>query len=250
MHSIITATCKNLIPFVAGIGINLLITFPISAAIVVVEDETAQIQSTKIELSPGKATAISFDNGEIINSVLLSDQSRHVYTISPPLDSGRAKTIFLRQIQNIEIPGTTTTSNPNLMAITIDADGNQNVYEFTIHNSTQQHDNNKLSIRPTIPEPVVETPPDNIIVTSLGEATPEDIQLGLDTQLRKGKFPLDDPLVFAVLECVSLAMNQTSLIEAAKLLNVPLSVLQELGKIGLQVDARRRIMPLEKLDKN
>jgi hypothetical protein len=211
-----------------------------------IEDNIAQTQPTGISLAEGKATAISFENGEVITFVLLSDQSKNVYTLNAPIETGQAKSIFLRQIKTLEIPGTTTTTNPNLFVVTTNAEGNQKEYQFTINNNSEYVDSYQVAIKPTQEKPKPQIIPEikNNIESSLGEITPEDIDLGLNTNLRKGLLNQNDPLVFAVKEYVALTMNGSSVKNAMEKVEVPLSLLQKLGTIGLQEDARRRLLPL------
>ncbi|WP_036486846.1 hypothetical protein [Myxosarcina sp. GI1] len=243
----------NLVSGALGFMLAGMTFLPVTAETKNIGASQAQAESTTVNVSQGKATAISFENGETITFVLLSDQSRHIYTLNAPVESGLAKSIFLRRIQNIEIPGTTTTSRPNLFVVTADKNGNQQEYEFVIVNSDAQDDNNRVSVSPdVVKKPVATKPPQpkNTLVTSLGEATPEDIRLGLETKLERGAIAADDPLVLAVAECIALSLNDTPLKEAARSFELPLSLLSELGKIGLQEETRRRLMPLETEDFN
>lgn len=215
----------------------------------IVEDLTAQTYPTDVTLTEGKATAISFENDEIITFVLLSDQSKNVYTLDAPIESGQAKSIFLRKIQTLDIPGTTTTENPNLFVVTTNSSGKQKEYEFNILNDPQKVDSYQIAIQPAKPKPKIVSEPKNYIQTDLGEAHPSDIQLGLETRLRKGLLQPDDPLIVAVKEYIALTMNGTSTQQAIKQVDVPLSILQKLGSIGLAEDTKRRLLPLNSFPK-
>ena len=235
---------KTFIPLVIGIGVSISPLSPVTAqTIIKVEDKIAQSQPTNVSLNQGKATGISFENDEVITFVLLSDQSQNVYTLNAPIESGQAQSIFLRQIKTLEIPGTTTNKNPNLFVVTTDAKGKQKEYEFTINNNSGT-DNYQIAIEPARPKPKVKPILKKTIVTALGEAKPQDIELGLKTNLKKGLLQYNDPVVFSVREYVALTMNGASVDQALKKVEVPLSLIQKLGKIGLQEDARRRLMPL------
>ncbi len=235
----------TLVPLVMGIGLSFSPLSPVAAQtkIIEVEDKIAQTQATAVSLNQGKATAISFENDEVITFVLLSDQSKNVYTLNAPIESGQAQSIFLRQIKTLEIPGTTTNKNPNLFVVTTNAQGKQKNYQFTINNNSDV-DSYQIAIEPELPKPKPKIKLKKTIVTALGEAQPKDIELGLKTNLEKGLLQYNDPVVFAVREYIALTMNGSSVEQAIQQVDVPLSLLQQLGKIGLQEDARRRLMPL------
>jgi hypothetical protein len=74
------------------------------------------------------------------------------------LETGRAKTIFLRVIQPLRFPGATTTPVTNLMVQTVDARGQNRLYTFDIvHSSNPRYVG--VQILPAIarsqPSPVV-----------------------------------------------------------------------------------------------
>ena len=235
----------TLVSLVMGVGFSFFHLSPVAAQtkIIEVEDKIAQTQPTTVSLNQGKATAISFENDEVITFVLLSDQSKNVYTLNAPIESGQAQSIFLRQIKTLKIPGTTTNKNPNLFVVTTNAQGKQKNYQFTINNDSDV-DSYQIAIEPELQLPLPKIKLKKTIVTALGEAQPKDIELGLKTNLEKGLLQYDDPVVFAVREYIALTMNGSSVEQAIQQVDVPLSLLQQLGKIGLQEDARRRLMPL------
>lgn len=234
---------KTFIPIALGISLGIVPPPPVAAqTIVKVEDKIAQSQPTTVSLNQGKATSISFENDEVITFVLLSDQSTNVYTLNAPIESGQAQSIFLRQIKTLEIPGTTTNKNPNLFVVTTNSLGKQKEYEFTINNNSGA-DSYQIAIEPARPRPKPKPKLKKTIVTALGEAQPRDIQLGLNTNLKKGLLQYNDPVVFSVREYVALTMNGASVEKAINQVDVTLSLLQQLGKIGLQEDARRRLLP-------
>ncbi|MDJ0570869.1 MAG: hypothetical protein QNJ53_17740 [Pleurocapsa sp. MO_192.B19] len=238
---------KTLITLLIGIGVGISPITPVTAQTTIIDEQTASSKPTDISIAAGKATAISFENDEVITFVLLSDQSKNIYTLNAPIESGQAKSIFLRQIQNLTIPGTTTTENPNLFVVTTNAKGKQIEYEFILNNSDEDIDSYQIAIKPAQakPKPKIAQTPLNEIQTDLGAAMPEDIQLGLETKLKKGLLKPNDPLVFSVSEYIGLTMNGTNTNKAIEQVEVPISILQKLGRIGLEEDARRRLLPLD-----
>lgn len=239
---------NSVVPIVFSLGVGLLFIIPVDAETIYIEDKTARSKSTKIDVSPGKATGISFGNNEKITFVLLSDQSKNVYTPNAPIDSGRANVLFLRQIENLDIPGTTTTERPNLFVVTINSQsGETNTYEFIINNQDSSKEENLVVIEPT-PEPTllpeIQHESNNIISTSLGKAAPEDLELGLETELKRGNLDPENPLVFSVAECIALLYERQPLQEVLQATDVPLSLLKKLGETGLAEKTRRRMQPL------
>jgi hypothetical protein len=236
--------------FAIGISLGFLPQNPATAQVRTIEQQDAQTKPTSVYLKEGEADLIGFENDEIITFILLSDPSKNVYNSDAPIESGQARTITLRQIEEIDIPGATSTKIPNMFVQTVDAQGKVSRYQFNIYNDSQEQDDNQIAIIPTKlepkpnPKPKVIPPPKNNIQTSLGEATPEDILLGLDTVLKKGKLLPEDPLVFQINEYAGMTMNGFSANQAIEKVEVPLSILQKIGSIGLQEDTRRRLLPL------
>ena len=235
-----------------SIGMSLIVApiFPANALPIIIDQTKAQQQPTVASVVPGKTTAISFKTDEIITFVKLSDMSKNTYSLNAPIESGQAKSIYLGQIQKLEIPGTTESDNPNLFVVTTNAQGKQQEYEITIDNTTQNIDSYKIVITPPKPKPappkpkVIVPPPENTVYTTLGEASPEDVELGLETSLKKGRLNPDDPVVLATREYIALTMNGTSSNEAVGAIEIPLALIQQLGSLGLQEDTRRRLLPL------
>lgn len=235
---------KIVVILAIGISTEFTYTNPVAAQVKVVEDRVARTKTTAAYVNKGESTLIGFENDEIITFVLLSDQSRNIFTPDAPIDSGQARSIVLRQIEKLEIPGTTTTKTPNLFVQTVNAQGETNRYQFHIFNDSQEVDQKQIAIRPARPKLKAVPQPKDDIQTFLGEATPENILLGLETSLKKGKLQPDDPLVFKIGEYVGLTMNGSSANEAIEKLNIPLSILQKVGVVGQKEDARRRLLPL------
>ena len=237
---------KALIACLIGTSFGLGCGSLVNAETKVIEEQIARTQSNDIYVVEGKATPINFNNDEVITFVILSDLSRNNYVTNAPVESGQAKSIFLRQNDKLDIPGTTTSIHPNLIIVTTNAQGEQLEYEFIIHNSSSEEDKYNIAIEAAKPKPKpkVVTLPKNTIETTLGEATPRHVELGLDDNLERGKLRSDDELVFAIKEYIALTQNGSSASSALKQTKVPLSVIQSLGETGQIEDTRRRLMPL------
>jgi spore germination protein YaaH len=66
-----------------------------------IERDMAASNRIQVQVTPGRATPISFNQAdEAIAYILVADPSRLVYTTDTDLKSGRATTIFLRSIQD------------------------------------------------------------------------------------------------------------------------------------------------------
>lgn len=238
---------QTIFTLTVGISLGFSCINPATAQVRTIEQQDARTKPISVYLKEGEADLIGFENDEIITFILLSDPSKNVYNSDAPIESGQARAITLRQIEEIDIPGTTSTEIPNLFVQTVDAQGKVGRYQFHIYNDSQIKDDNQIAIIPTKPEPkpkIIPPKPNNIIQTVLGEATPEDILLGLDTVLKKGQLSPEDNLVFQINEYAAMTMNGFSASQAIKKVEVPLSILQKIGSIGQQEDARRRLLPL------
>lgn len=237
---------QSIITLTIGISLGFMPKNPVTAQVRIIEQQIAKTKPTSVYLKQGEADLIGFENDEIITFILLSDLSKNIYNSDAPIESGQARAITLRQIKKIDIPGATTTEIPNMFVQTVDAQGKVSRYQFNIYNDSQKKDHNQIAIIPTKlePKPKVIPPPQNNIQTSLGEATPEDILLGLDTLLKRGELLPEDPLVFKINEYAGMTMNGFSANQAIEKVEVPLSILQKIGSIGQQEDTRRRLLPL------
>jgi hypothetical protein len=116
-----------------------------------VDRHQATTRVVQVEVAPGRATAISFSQtDEEIAYILLADASRLVYSTDAELETGRAKTVFLRVIQPLRFPGATTATVTNLMVQTVDASGQHRLYTFDIvHSSNPRYVG--VQILPAIP---------------------------------------------------------------------------------------------------
>lgn len=224
------------------------LTYPVSAETIKIADVKAQNNATSITVHRGLSTGISFRNGETIDFVLLSDQSRNTYILNAPIDSGRAKTIFIRQNEKITFPNATTATKPNLFVITVDREGNQKAYDFTIQNSPNSGEDRLLLIEPS---KIVNSLQNNQINTPLGEASPDDLWLGLDIALDKGYLDPKDPIIFMVAETIALLEQENRTLESIlSTTQVPLSLLVKIGRDGLIENTRRRMIPLKPLERD
>ena len=198
---------------------------------VTIRDDVAQTQPTPINVTPGKITSIHFQNEEIISYVILSDSSQHVYSLNAPTESGAARSIFLRRIKPLDFPGETTSSSPNLFIVTLDPQGIQQQYEFVIGCEKTTAQNITISSHSAV-----------AVETELGVATHHDIRAGLKLQLRQGRLSESDQIVLAVAETLAISLNKDrNLIEVAEEMDIPLSLLSELGRIGLADRTRKQI---------
>jgi hypothetical protein len=237
--------------YITGIGVGAitgasLLAAPAMAA-VSIPDNLAQTKPIHINVISGKTTAINFHNERIISYLILSDRSTLVYSLNAPPESGQARSIFLRQIKPLDFPGETTSNTPNLFVVVLNEDGNQEQYEFIIDN-TQRYET-EINI---VPEERKAKPKlANVINTELGAATPEDIRIGLKYNLRKGHLSPEDPLVLDINEAIAITLNENkTLLTLAKELDIPLSVLSEIGKTGLAQKAKYRIQQAKESNAN
>ncbi|MBW4532336.1 MAG: hypothetical protein KME09_00180 [Pleurocapsa minor HA4230-MV1] len=222
---------------------------PAMAENITVEDIKAQQEPITAGVVPGKSTPIVFKNNEIIDFVLLSDQSKNIYTPNAPIETGQARSLYVRQIQTLDLEGTTTNEYPNLFVETVDGEGNRQEYEFILNNNDSDRD--RIFIEAAQPEPIPQPKPKpepevvNTVKTKFGDATPEDIKLGLDTSIAQDRIKRNEPLAVAIEEYIAQTMNGISTTEALEKTGIPLSVVQKLGTLGQQEDAKRRLLPLE-----
>ena len=215
-----------------------------------VDRNTAQQKATEIYLTEGKFTIIKFaeennQNGSSIkkiSNVSISDPSRNVHFISQENNSGiQGKVVFIRQTKPIDFPGATTAEVPNLVVLTVDRAGNEEEFIFNINNHNPEKFTEKIVI--TEPEPKIKpnSQPQNTIQATYGEATPQDIKLGLDTLLKSGQLPPNDRLVTQINDYYVLTTNGVSSQAARTRLNIKLVILQKLAEIGQVEDTKQRL---------
>ena len=196
----------------------------------VVDRNRATTSAVQVQVAPGRATSISFSQiDETIAYILLADTSQVVYSTDAELETGRAKTIFLRVIQPLRFPGATTASVTNLMVQTVDARGQNRLYTFDIvHSSDPRYVG--VQILPAIarsqPSPVV----NNLSIT------PDRIQTGLSIAIMRGYTSIDDPVVAKVRQLLELVRAENLTVsEAAQSVGIPLDVLESLARLVREV---------------
>jgi hypothetical protein len=197
-----------------------------TSAYQVVDRNRAITNAVQVQVAPGRATSISFSQtDETITYILLADASRLVYSTDAELETGRAKTVFLRVIQPLRFPGATTTLVTNLMVQTVDATGQNRLYTFDI-----VHSNNPRYVGVQI-LPAIATPQISPVVGNLN-LTPDRIQTGLSIAIMRGYTLLDDPVVVKVRQLLELMRTENMTVsEAAYSVRVPLDVLASLTRL-------------------
>ncbi|MGI0484291.1 hypothetical protein ACN4EK_02575 [Pantanalinema rosaneae CENA516] len=200
-----------------------------TSAYQVVDRNRATTSAVQVQVAPGRATSISFSQtDETIAYILLADASRVVYSTDAELETGRAKTVFLRVIQPLRFPGATTAPVTNLMLQTVDARGQNRLYTFDIvHSSNPRYVG--VQILPTIARAQL-SPVGNL------NLTPDRIQTGLSIAITRGYTAIDDPVVAKVRRLLELMRTENMTIsEAAQSVGIPLEILTELERLS-QVD--------------
>ncbi|MGL5938849.1 MAG: hypothetical protein ACRC2S_00450 [Waterburya sp.] len=213
-------------------GALALIAAPAYAEINVI-DAQAQNKPTVVEITPGKTTAVNFQNQETISYVKLSDKSQTTYSTNAPIESGAAQSIFFTAIEKLDFPGEISSSTPNLFVVAIDPQGKQKQYEFVFQQRTpgQEEEDNQINI---VPAPVRQAKPSLTIKTDLGEATPDDIRAGLEHKLSQGELADDSTTALLIAEAIAISVNKNQpMIRVAEELQISLALLSELGSTGL-----------------
>ncbi len=217
-----------------------------TATVLSIGDQQAQESTTSIRIFPGRSNIIDFRNGEIITFIRLANQERIVYYSNAPVESRQARLIALNLTDPLPFKGQTrppgfgrySSSATNLVVSTINSSGEYKSYIFDLIPATGNPgpgDRNGVAIVPqgspgTTPSPSAANP---TIQTNLGSATLSDIKRGLRVSLEKKFSAANDPIIFQVEECLALARNGVPLLEAAKQMRVPVSVITNLGEIGI-----------------
>jgi hypothetical protein len=197
-----------------------------TSAYQVVDRNRATTSAVQVQVAPGRATSISFSQtDETIAYILLADSSRVVYSTDTELETGRAKTIFLRVIQPLRFPGATTTPVTNLMVQTVDARGQNRLYTFDI-----VHSRNPRYVGVQILPAIARSQP--VSVVSNLNLTPDNIQTGLNIAIDRGYTTIDDPVVAKVRQLLHLMQTENMTVsEAIHSVGIPLEVLIELGRL-------------------
>jgi hypothetical protein len=229
-----------------AVGAGALIAAPPAAAEINIVDALAQNKPTVVEITPGQTTAVNFQNQQTISYLKLSDESQTVYSTNAPVESGVAQSVFLTAIEKLDFPGAISSSVPNLFVVAVDKQGRQQQYEFVIKQripGSEELDHNKINI---VSAPVAQPKPSLVIKTDLGDATPDDIRLGLQNKVSRGELALDSTTALLVAEAIAISLNENKpMLAIAKELQIPLALLSELGRTGLAQKAKyQRALPV------
>lgn len=198
-----------------------------TSAYQVIDRNRATTSAMQVQVAPGRATSISFSQtDETITYVLLADTSRLVYSTDTELETGRAKTVFLRVIEPLRFPGATTAPVTNLMVQTVDAAGQNRLYTFDIvHSSNPRYVG--VQILPAIAGSQTSPIAGNL------NLTPDNIQTGLSIAIMRGYTSIDDPVVAQVRQLLELMRTEDMMVsEAAYSVGIPLDILAELGRLS------------------
>jgi hypothetical protein len=193
----------------------------------VVDRNRSTTSAVQVQVAPGRATSISFSRtDETIAYILLADASQVVYSTDAELETGRAKTIFLRVIQPLRFPGATTTPVTNLMVQTVDARGQNRLYTFDIiHSSSPRYVG--VQILPAIARSQASPAVGNL------NLTPDRIQTGLSIAITRGYTSINDPVVGQVRRLLQLTQTENMTVaEAAYSVGIPFTVIEELGRLS------------------
>ncbi|WNZ28153.1 hypothetical protein HJG54_35225 (plasmid) [Leptolyngbya sp. NK1-12] len=198
-----------------------------TSAYQVVDRTRATTSAVQVQVAPGRATSISFSQtDETISYILLADASRVVYSTDAELETGRAKTIFLRVIQPLRFPGATTAPVTNLMVQTVDARRQNRLYTFDIvHSSNPRYVG--VQILPAIARSQASPDVGNL------NLTPGRIQTGLSIAITRGYTSINDPVVGQVRRLLQLTQTENMTVaEAAYSVGIPFTVIEELGRLS------------------
>jgi hypothetical protein len=198
----------------------------------IARDVAAQ-SAVNVQVAPGRTSTIDFSQtDEVMTYVLLADPSRLVYTTNAELESGQAKTLFLRTIERLNFPGATCTDITNLPVQTIDSTGQQQLYNFNIVPISSTPRYIGIAITPAV------AGHQTLTVNGSRSATLNDVEAGLEIAINRGYTSSDDPIVLGIRQFLALARNNNiTLQQAAASANVPLSVVTELAEIALEEPA-------------
>ena len=205
---------------------------PMVAKAVDIPSNRLEAEPLTIKVVPGKATTLHFDNGEVIEHFVISDDSQLIYNTNQP--SGKAQTLILRQIKSLPTPGATYTSRPNIIISTRSPDGTAKVYQILVE-FTKSVPANQLVWRVVSPS---YRPEEQTLETAVGTANLEHLRRGLAYILETGQAHSSDEIVLKIRSLFALAQHQP-LTEAAAQLEIPYDSLAKLGEIGLKAQRER-----------
>lgn len=192
----------------------------------IIDRQTANSGTIDLQIIPGRATSIDFSQtDEIITYILLADPSRVVYTPSAPI--GKAKSLYLRAIQPLKFPGTTTATITNLRIETVDQRGQQRSYNFNIIPS-KGNTTTYLGVR--IAPNALSQP----VVVESRQITADDLEIGLRLAIARGYTQANDPIVTKVQHMIVLMRNGTPVRMAAQSAQVSIPVITALATIATE----------------
>jgi hypothetical protein len=193
----------------------------------------------QVQVTPGLATPISFNQtNEAIAYILVADPSRLVYTTDTDLKSGQATTIFLKAIQPLKFPGSTTTVITNLLVQTVDSQGQKRLYNFDIIPQRKKPGYVGIQIANAIPGQ------QKLLIDENRQVTVDDIESGLKIAIKRGYTNSNDPIVPKVRQLLALLRtDKITISEAAKSVDVPLEVILELGKMAINQRYCQKLIP-------
>lgn len=197
-----------------------------------VDRQTATQSTIRTLVHPGRITAIDFSQtNETITYLALGDPSRVVFQTDFPLETGTAKTIFLKPIVPLKFPGATGAKVTNLTVKTADSSGQSRLYNFEIVHQRGTPTNLGIQIVP-------KTRKNQSIDLNIGggrRATLDEIEIGLHWAIARGYTAANDPIVSQVRTFLAIARNQDlSLVEAAQAAGVDLAVITELARLAFE----------------
>jgi hypothetical protein len=201
---------------------------------------TALQDGATVKIFPGRASVINFRTDEFITSVTLSDPTYVLYAPNAEIDSGQATALILRLSNGIPFENLSRSSKPNISITTMNKEHEQKTYLFDLELASglpqANRDHNGIVI---VPDNEAIAINGNVIQTSKGDATMNQIERGLRIAIRQGLTARTDPIVNQVREILAQARNGGSLRAIAQQAGVPLSVLTALGELGLDASQRR-----------
>lgn len=236
-HSkILGAIAGSTLTSLMGFNFNLVVPQKVEAqttALVNVNLNRARNINNKLTVYSGRTSIIDFSSSnESIISIKLGDSSRTVYSTDLPLDTGKAKTIFVEAIQPLSFPGATTALVTNLVVKTSNAKGEQQLYVFDIHHGGKAKSSVsgiRLLSGGAMPRTMVAT-----WRVGNGTASLADIEKGLSVAIREGWTSSNAPVVRQVKEFIAMGYNSDlPLEEVAQKVGLSLALVSELATIGL-----------------
>lgn len=195
--------------------------------------DQARQETVEVSLYPGKVSTVSFLTGEKIIGLFEGDISRFVYSVHA---SESSQTIAFKPIQQLKIPGTLTSSKPNLQITTQDSRGQVHIYNLEINflsNTQNQIAGIKLiPTPPKAPEPVVQ-PPQNQIAIGQGEFVSVDfVEWGLEEALSQKYIAAQDEAVAGIQNFIFFVRQGMPIDKSIAESNASPAVISELAKLG------------------